>query len=107
MINVEWERDLHTISEPTLTPVVIEPSAEGSDDVAQLLGVATFNGLCRVIAALADRKLLCIDELRGIEDAMTTPLDDAEWRGDRVISAFRDTATEVAARAVARINDRD
>jgi hypothetical protein len=89
-------------AEPTLLPVVIEPSPEGADDTARLLGVATFNGLCRLLTALADRRLLCADELRGIEDAMTTPLDDPEWRDDDLISAFRNTVTGVAAQSLAR-----
>jgi hypothetical protein len=89
-------------AEPTLLPVAIEPSPEGADDIARLLGVATFNGLCRMLTALADRGLLCADELQGIEDAMTTPLDDPEWRDDDLIAAFRDTVTGVAAQSLAR-----
>lgn len=88
-------------AEPTILPVLVEPSPNGADEVARLLGVATFNGLCRLIAALADRGLLSHDELLGTEDAMTTPLDDPEWRDDELIQSFRDTATEVIARAAA------
>lgn len=90
--------------EPTFRPVLIEPSPPGSDDTARLLSVATFIGLCRVITTLADRRLLCPDELRGIEDAMSTPLDDAEWRDDEVIASFRATATEVLAACVERLS---
>lgn len=94
-----WTVPVTGPSEPTLLPVVIERSPEGADDTARLLGIATFNGLCRLIAAMADRGLLLSDELQGIEHAMTTPLDDPEWRNDEVIAFFRDTACEVMARA--------
>lgn len=89
-------------AEPTLLPVCVEPSPPGSDDTSRLIGVSVFNGLCRLLAALADRNMLAAEELKGIEDAMTTPLDDAEWRDDEVISSFRGTATEVLAAALAR-----
>jgi hypothetical protein len=90
-------------ADPTLLPVCVEPSPPGSDATASLIGIAVFNGLCRLLTALADRKMLVADELQGIEDAMTTPLDDAEWRDNEVISSFRGTATEVLAAALARV----
>jgi hypothetical protein len=98
-----WTGPITGPAEPTILPVLVEPSPEGADDTARLLGVAIFNGLCRVITALADRALLSRDELLGIEDAMTTPLDDPEWRDDEVIQSFRDIATEVIARAAAAV----
>lgn len=98
-----WLSGHEAPAEPTLLPVTIEPSPEGADDTARLLSIATFNGLCRILAALGDRGLLCADELRGIEDAVTTPFDDPKLRDDPLIAAFRDTITEVAARSLARL----
>lgn len=95
-----WLQAQPAPGEPTLVPVVIEPSPPGADDTARLLGIATFNGLCRLLTALAARGLLCREELRGIEDVVTTPLDDPEWRDDGFIAALRDAATSVAAQAM-------
>lgn len=100
---MRWLTGREAPAEPTLLPVVIEPSPEGADDVAQLLGIATLNGLCRLLTALADRRLLCADEWRGIEDAMTTPLDDPEWRDEGLITIFRDTVTGIVAESLAKL----
>lgn len=100
--HTRWLRDTSLRSGPTMMEVLIEPSEDGADDISRLLGTAAFNGLCRTITALADRGLLCADELRGIEDAMTTPLDDPEWRDDDFIAAVRDTVLEVTASSMRR-----
>lgn len=71
----------------------------------QLFTIATFNGLCRVVAALADNGLLTPDQLDNIEDAMTTPLDDPNWRDDSFISDARDTIASVLSAAVKRSRD--
>lgn len=98
-----WSRLSSGPEGPTMFPVVIEPSPPGTDDRATLLAISAFNGLCRALSALADRGLLCYDELVGIEEAMTTPLDDPEWREDDVITSFRNTATDAIGRANATI----
>lgn len=81
-------------------PVSIEASPEGADDFARLLAIAVFNGVCRVITAVAQRGLLSEAELAGIHDAMTTPLDDPEMRDDEVLACCRFTLDEVLADAV-------
>jgi hypothetical protein len=84
--------------------------AAGSEEVAadaiQLLTVANFNGLCRVIAALSDNGSLSPAQLDNIHDAMTTPLDDPDWRDDKFIADIRDTLESVLARASAQARAR-
>lgn len=72
---------------------------EVSNDAIQLLVVSTFNGLCRVIAALSADGGLASQQLENIHDAMTTPLDDPDWRDDHFITNIRDTLETVLARA--------
>src|SRR5438067_2253510 len=61
-------------------------SATGDEEVApdamQLVQIATFNGLCRVIAALAENGMITSGQIENIHDCMTTPLDDEDWRDD-------------------------
>jgi len=80
------------------------PSEDGSEEVEndamQLFTIAIFNGLCRVIAALAENGLLTPDQLDNIEDAMTAPLDDPDWRDDSFIADTRETIAKVLSTAV-------
>jgi hypothetical protein len=82
------------------------PQGDGSEEVAndamQLFTIATFNGLCRVIAALAQNGLLTPEQLDNIEDAMTAPLDDPDWRDDSFIADARDTIAQVLSTALKR-----
>jgi hypothetical protein len=80
-------------------------SAEVSNDAMQLFAVATFKGLCRVIAALAENGLLTPEQLDNIEDAMTDPLDDPDWRDYDFIANTRDTIHNVLSTAVKRSRD--
>jgi len=69
-------------------------------DVMHLVTIANFNGLCRVIAALARNGLLEPSQIGNIEDCMTAPLDDPEWRDNESMAQTRDTLVTVLARAV-------
>lgn len=71
----------------------------------QLFALSTFNGLCRVIAALGANGLLTPDQLDNIHDAMTTPLDDPDWRDYGFIADTRDTIEKVLSTAVKRSRD--
>lgn len=75
-------------------------SQEVVNDAMQLFAVATFNGLCRVIAALAQNGLLTPDQIDDIHDAMTTPLDDPDWRDDAFVADSRGTLEKVLAMAM-------
>jgi hypothetical protein len=70
------------------------------DDVMHLINLANFNGLCRVIAALAQNGLLAPDQVDNIEDCMTAPLDDPEWRDHESMASTRDILEGVLARAM-------
>lgn len=86
-------------AEPTYLPVRIEPSPAGADDTARLLTIATFNGLCRLVTAVAERGMLSGDDLAGLHEVMTSPLDDPEMRDDEVIACCRFTVESVMAQA--------
>ena len=73
---------------------------EVSNDAIQLVTVSIFNGLCRVIRALAANGLLSAEQLDGIHDAMTTPLDDPGLRDDDFITFTRETIEKALAAAV-------
>lgn len=73
---------------------------EIANDAVQLTLIATFNGLCRLIAALARNGLLASDQLANIEDAMTAPLDDPDWRDDSSVVGAREAVEKVLARAL-------
>ena len=75
-------------------------SEEVANDAMQLFTVATFNGLCRVIAALAENGLLNPDQIQNIHDAMTDPLDDPDWRDDQFVADSRTTVERVLAKAI-------
>lgn len=70
------------------------------DDVMHLMNIGSFNGLCRVIAALAENGLLAPDQLENIEDCMTAPLDDPEWRDHESMASTRDILESVLAQAM-------
>jgi len=72
-----------------------------SPDAVHLMLAATLNGLCRIIAALGRRHLLRADEITGIHEAMTWPLDDPDNRDDPVIVAAREAIEGVLAEALA------
>lgn len=80
---------------------------EVSNDAIQLVVVATFNGLCRAIAALAENGLLTPEQVDNIHDAMTTPLDDPDWRDDEFIANTRDVLETVLATAMKRAREID
>lgn len=87
----------------TLRGVDSEPS-DSTDEVAadamQLLNVAVFNGLCRLVTALARDGLLQVEQLRDIHEAMTCPLDDEDWRDDDFITNARSTLERVLSSAM-------
>lgn len=87
------------------TPASPLSDDEVSNDAVQLLVVATFNGLCRVLTALADNDLIVLDQLAGVHDAMTTPLDDPIWRDDGFIASTRNTLEDVLSNAVRVLNE--
>ena len=96
------ERQSLSYSEPSFEPLQEQGSAtdEVSADATQLLGAASFNGVCRVIAALAENGFLSPEQLENMHDCMTPPLDDAGWRDDSFVSAARDTLEAVLATAM-------
>lgn len=87
---------------PIPNPQPADGTEEVANDAMQLFTIATFNGLCRVIAALAQNGLLTPEQLDNIEDAMTAPLDDPDWRDDSFIADARDTIAQVLSKAVKR-----
>lgn len=78
---------------------------EVANDAMQLFAISTFNGLCRVIAALGKNGFLSPDQLDNIEDAMTTPLDDPDWRDDSFIADTRETIARVLSTAMKNSRD--
>lgn len=81
------------------------PDDEVSNDAIQLVVVSTFNGLCRTIAALAANGLLTAEQVDNIHDAMTTPLDDPDWRDDEFFTNTRDVLENVLATAMKQVRD--
>ncbi len=77
-----------------------EDAEQVANDAMQLLNIATFNGLCRVIAALGENGLLDPSQLENIHDAVTTPLDDPDWRDDTFITDTRQAVERVLAKAM-------
>jgi hypothetical protein len=73
---------------------------EVPNDVMHLVTIANFNGLCRVIAALAQNGVLAPHQLENIEDCMSAPLDDPEWRDNRSMVDTRDVLETVLAQAL-------
>jgi hypothetical protein len=79
----------------------VDLSGEVTKDAVELTLVATFNGLCRLVAALAAGGTLPPSVLEGMHDAMATPLDDEANRDDPTVSGFRGTVDEVFSNALA------
>lgn len=79
----------------------LDLSGEVTKDATELVLVATFNGLCRLINALTPCDALSASVLEGIHDAMVTPLEDERHRDDPTVSGFRDTVDDVFANAIA------
>ena len=73
---------------------------EVADDAIQLITIANFNGVCRIIAVLAQNGLITASQLDNIHDCMTTPLDDPDWRDYEFIAGTRETLETVLAQAV-------
>lgn len=69
-------------------------------DTMELVTISTFNGLCRVITALAENGFLTAEQLAGMHEGMTTPLDDPDLRDDDFITLTRDTIETVLAAAL-------
>ena len=81
--------------------MVIEADGEVANDAIQLLTIAHFNGICRLITALAANGFLEPEQLEGIHEAMTLPLDDPNWRDDSFVADARNTLEQVLAGALA------
>ena len=83
-----------------------EPASdEVANDAMQLMTVANYNGLCRVISALARNGALSPGQLNDIHDSMTAPLDDPDWRDYDFISGAKNTLETVLARAMKEANE--
>ena len=82
------------------TPKQSSSEEQVPDDVMHLINLANFNGLCRVIAALAENGLLDPDQVDNIEDCMTAPLDDPQWRDHESMSSTRDILEGILAQAM-------
>ena len=88
-------------SATNLVPLSIElPDDEVSNDAVQLITVSLFNGLCRLTSALAENGMLSDDQVLGMNDAMTTPLDDPDLRDDDFITFARHNLEGVLAQAL-------
>ena len=88
-------------SATNLVPLSIElPDDEVSNDAVQLITVSLFNGLCRLTSALAENGMLSDDQVLGMNDAMTTPLDDLDLRDDDFITFARHNLEGVLAQAL-------
>jgi hypothetical protein len=71
----------------------------------QLLQIANFNGMCRVIASLAQNGLITERQIENVHDCMTAPLDDPDWRDDSFLAGTREVLENVLARAVKDARD--
>lgn len=80
---------------------------ELAGDAAQLVMIATFNGLCRLIAAVSRNGLVEPVQLANIHEAVTAPLDDPDWRDDSFIARARKTFEAVLARAMSETDEPD
>lgn len=81
------------------------PDEEVSNDAVQLVTVSLFNGLCRLTTALAENGLLSDEQVLGMHDAMTYPLDDPDFRDDHFITFSRITLEKVLSRALRNTRD--
>lgn len=73
---------------------------EVPNDAVQLMVIATFNGFCRLVAALARNGLLSPGQLRNIHGAMALPLDDPDWCDYSFVAGARDSIETVLSRAI-------
>lgn len=78
-----------------------EADDQVENDAIQLLTIANFNGICRLISALSQNGFLEPEQLHGIHGAMTNPLDDPDWRDYPFIAETRETLERVLAKAMA------
>ena len=76
------------------------PDDEVSNDAMQLITICLFNGLCRLTSALAENGLLTDDQVLGMHDAMTTPLDDPDYCDEDFVASTRDFLEKVLSRAL-------
>lgn len=63
---------------------------EVSNDVIQLLAVATFNGLCLIIAALGQQGLLGVSRIEELHREIGAPLDHESCRDDSFLTTIRE-----------------
>ena len=80
---------------------------EVSNDAVQLIMVSVFNGLVRLTSALAENGLLTGDQVIGMHDAMTTPLDDPKLVDDDFVTFTRQTLENALAKALLEIRNDD
>lgn len=73
---------------------------EVPSDVMHLITVSSFIGLSQLIFALADYGALAPSQLEEIEDCMTAPLDDPDWRDDSSMAKARDLLERALASAM-------
>lgn len=73
---------------------------EVPNDVMHLITISNFIGLGQVIFALADNGALGPDQLEEIEDQMSAPLDDPDWRDHPSMTEARDLLERVLASAM-------
>jgi hypothetical protein len=73
---------------------------EVSNDAIQLVVISLFNGFCRLMRALAQNGLLTDDQVLDVHDAMTTPLDDPDFRDDDCVTCVRATLEKVLSKAL-------
>lgn len=92
---------------PTRHSIDDGPSPEGSDDIARILAVVAFNGVCRLITSAARSGILSRCDVEGLHDAMTDPLDNPEVRDDEVIACARDTLETVLSNALVEVGGHD
>lgn len=102
-----WQQLRPGRDEPLRFPRDSGPSPEGSDDVARILSVVCFKGVCRLITALSRRSLLTAEEIQGMNEVMTNPLDDPDVRDDEVIACALNTLARVLANAVVMLEESD
>ena len=79
----------------------VDLSGEVTKDATELILVATFNGVCRLIDALVPCEALPPPVLGCIHDAMVTPLEDEQHRDDPTVASFRNAVGEVFSTAIA------
>lgn len=79
---------------------------EVPNDVMHLITVSNFIGLSQLIFALADNGALAPDQLEEIEENMSAPLDDPDWRDDPSMTKARELLDRTLASAMALLLER-